>query len=104
MKKFLSFLMIMVMLFGFTVPSMASEGKEYKVTVSKSSGGYVEGAGSYEEGEKVTITAKAKSGYEFKNWTKVKGIGIEDEEAEILEFEMPANKVSMKANFKKIPT
>jgi hypothetical protein len=47
-----------------------------KVSISKSGIGTVTGTGTYNRGEEVTITAEAKSGYEFAGWTNVKGIEI----------------------------
>jgi len=103
MKKILSILFVVMMMFNLITPAMAAT-KTYKVSVSKSSGGSVTGAGSYEEGEEVVISAEAKNGYEFLGWTKIKGVEIENVATEEIMFIMPAEKVSMKANFKKIPT
>ena len=44
----------------------------YQVTVAAfpAEGGAVSGGGSYREGESVTVTAAAKAGYRFVNWTE----------------------------------
>ena len=104
MKRILSFMLAFMMVVNLITPSMASAGKTYKVSVSKSSGGTVDGIGSYKEGALVVITAEAKEGYEFTGWTQIKGVEIDYIDSEEISFEMPDNRVSMKANFKKIQT
>lgn len=53
--------------FTYTVAG-ATEPVKYTVTV-KAENGTVEGAGEYEEGAEVTLTATANEGYEFTCWT-----------------------------------
>ena len=61
-------------------------------------GGTIEGMGDYEKGEEVTLTATAKSGYRFVNWTENGTvIGTEEEYS----FEVEGNR-HLTANFKKI--
>ena len=61
-------------------------------------GGTIEGTGDYEKGEEVTLTATAKSGYRFVNWTENGTvIGTEEEYS----FEVEDNR-HLTANFKKI--
>lgn len=52
--------------------SVPQETTNYVIltTVAPAGAGTVTGAGNYEEGESVTITATANNGYEFVNWTK----------------------------------
>ena len=56
MKRVLSLLLVFLIILNMMAPSMEATNM-YKVSVSKSSGDTVLGAGSYEEGEKVTLTA-----------------------------------------------
>lgn len=51
-------------------------------------------------GETVTVTAPAKFGYSFKNWT-VSGVTIADKTALTLSFTMPANAVTLTPNYEK---
>ena len=105
MKKYLSLMVAFAMIINLMSPAIAAtSGKTYKVSVSKSSGGTVEGSGSYKEGEEVTLIAEAKNGYVFNGWSKLKGVEVEDLTEPEISFEMPYNKVSIKANFKKIQT
>lgn len=67
--------------------------------VSPAVGGTVTGAGNYNEGYKVQLTALANPGYEFVNWTEGETI-ISDEPSFI--FTMPDNDVTLVANFKEI--
>ena len=69
------------------------------VTANPTEGGTVTGAGAYEEGTEVTVTAVAAEGYEFINWT-VDGEEVSNE-AEYT-FEVVAN-TSLVANFELIP-
>jgi uncharacterized protein (TIGR02145 family) len=59
-------------------------------------GGTVTGAGQYEAGEQVNITAEASPGWEFVNWTDDYGIVSE---AANLTYTMPAADVTLMANF-----
>ena len=54
--------------YTFTLPVPAPIEYEVKVTVNDSTKGSVEGAGVYEEGTTVTLTATANEGYEFVHW------------------------------------
>jgi uncharacterized protein (TIGR02145 family) len=58
--------------------------------------GAVTGAGQYEAGEQVSITAEANSGWEFVNWTDDDGIVSE---AADFTYTMPADDVTLSANF-----
>jgi uncharacterized protein (TIGR02145 family) len=58
--------------------------------------GIVSGAGQYETGEEVNITATANPGWEFANWTDVGGIVSETPN---FTYTMPAEDVTLTANF-----
>ena len=59
MKRYLSFMVAFAMILNLMAPAVAAtSAKTYKVTVSKTSGGTVDGAGKYEEGDTVVLTAK----------------------------------------------
>ena len=66
-------------------------------TASPSAGGTVTGAGTYEHGATVTLTAKAKSGYAFVNWTEN---GKEVGKSATYSFKAAADR-TLTANFKK---
>ena len=105
MKKYLSLMFVFIMMLGLMTPVLAAtSAKNYRVSVSKTTGGTVDGAGSYKKGEMVTLTAKAKTGYEFTGWNKLNGVEVDDATEAEITFKMPGKKVSMKANFTKIPT
>jgi uncharacterized repeat protein (TIGR02543 family) len=75
---------------------------EYVVTVNDSFAGVLSGAGSYAEGDRVTIRAGNRFGYVFSNWT-VNTIGVtvtlDNSNAAITSFIMPANNVTVTANW-----
>ena len=52
----------------YTVNYLLPIPKEYTVTVTKTEGGSVAGAGKYVEGQEVTLVATADKGYEFVGW------------------------------------
>jgi len=56
----------------------------------------------YAEGAKVSIKAEAAEGYEFVNWTAPAG-GFDDASAAETVFTMPAQNVTVTANFEEIP-
>lgn len=61
------------------------------------------GAGSYEAGTKVTIDAGTKSGYDFAGWTSTAG-SFADASAAQTAFTMPAEDVTITANWKERPS
>ena len=73
---------------------------KYTVTVTNGSG-----TGQYAQGETVTITAgAASSGQQFKEWEVVSGtITLASSTSETTTFTMPAEAVSVKANYEAIP-
>lgn len=64
--------------------------------VSPEGAGTVSGAGQYQAGEQVNITAEANPGWEFENWTD--DDGIVSEAANFI-YTMPAEDVTLTANF-----
>ncbi len=52
------------------VANFKETGYDIKVTAKPAHGGTVHGAGTYEYGQKVTVVAKKKNGYNFINWTE----------------------------------
>lgn len=54
--------------------------QEFTVTLSASptAGGTVTGAGTYSDGDKVTVSASANGGYRFDHWTRDNGSNIDD--------------------------
>ena len=78
----------------------ALEERKPKFTVSVVHGS---GAGDYEEGTEVTVTAdQADEGKQFKDWT-VDGVEISDNTQNSLTFTMPANDVILTANYEMVP-
>jgi len=77
-----------------------TEAPIYEVTLEKLpvDGGNVGGAGEYEVGDTVTVTATPAEGYMFVNWTNSED-AVESEEMEY-NFTMPENDVTLTANFK----
>lgn len=73
---------------------------KYTVTVTNGSG-----TGQYAQGETVTITAgAAPSGQQFKEWEVVSGtITLASSTSETTTFTMPADAVSVKANYEAVP-
>ncbi len=62
--------------------------------------GVLEGAGDYQEGEAITVSAAVNEDYEFINWTNEEVIiAIEKEFA----YVMPAEEITLTANFTAIP-
>ena len=74
----------------------------YAVTVTNSpdAGGSVSGAGSFVQTQNVILTAASNDGYTFNGWTDVTGVTITGHESDNpLTFVMPANAVSLTANY-----
>jgi uncharacterized repeat protein (TIGR02543 family) len=59
--------------------------------------GTIEGAGSYEPGEEITITATPDEGYRFVNWTNQEGSEISNQASFV--FTMPKRNITLTANF-----
>jgi len=78
---------------------------EYAVTISSAGKGY-SGGGSYAAGVSVSISAgTAPEGQMFKNWTTASnGVSFADANKDMTAFTMPANAVTVTANFEMVPT
>ncbi len=74
------------------------EPEEYALTLqaNPSEGGTVSGAGEYEEGTSVSVTAEAAEGYTFSSWTSDSQEVSPDAD---YEFSMPAGDIELVANF-----
>ena len=74
--------------------------EKYTVTVQSADEtmGTVFGGGEFNKGEKATVTAEAKEGYKFVNWT-VNGVEVSTDAAYTFEVK---EKVDLTANFKKV--
>lgn len=79
----------------YTEPS-----KQVKVQVNATAGGTAKGGGSYVIGETVTVTASAKTGYNFKGWRENGSIVADDSS---YTFAVGSNR-SLTAVFEKKPT
>lgn len=73
------------------------EDIEYTVTVNGGTG-----AGTYKEGESVTITATVPTGKRFVEWTSESGITFADKTSVTTTFTMPAGDVTVTANYEDI--
>ena len=74
----------------------------YTVTVNGSYAGET-GSGSYLAGENVTVRAGERAGYRFAGWT-AEGVDLADASAENVTFTMPANDVTLTAEWDYIVT
>ena len=74
----------------------------YTVTVNGSYAGET-GSGSYLAGASVTVSAGERAGYSFAGWT-AEGVDLDDESAETVTFTMPANDVTLTAEWDYIVT
>jgi len=95
------------------VQETGKQARIYKVVVTRqpsikylltlqaapTAGGTVTGAGEYQAGTEVTITATANAGYRFVNWTKG-GVEVSTEASYI--YTMPAQAVTLVANFEAV--
>lgn len=72
----------------------------YAVTVNGSEAAST-GAGSYAEGDTVTIKAGTKDGYTFKNWTTADGVTFANADRATTTFVMPGKPVTVAAVFEK---
>jgi hypothetical protein len=79
-----------------TVPQ--PQAPTYTLTVSAGPGGTVSGtaSGQYAQGAAITVTASPNTGYSFRNWT-ASGATVGNTAA--ISFTMPANAVTLTANF-----
>jgi uncharacterized repeat protein (TIGR02543 family) len=82
-----------------TVTVLAQAKYAVTLAVDPAAGGSASGAGAYAEGESVTVEAQAAEGYVFVNWTDAEG---EVSTEASYTFTMPAEAVSLTANFEKV--
>lgn len=80
-----------------TVSGVPDAPEQYTVTVDAGDG--ASGGGTYEQGNEVTVSAGTKDGYIFQSWT-AEGITLEEDTQSTVSFIMPANDVTLTANFK----
>lgn len=82
-----------------TISSSAPAAQTYEVSATASNG-TVSGTGSFQEGATVTLEASPVGNYAFSGWSNVSGISILGHENDNpLTFTMPANAVSVTADF-----
>jgi uncharacterized repeat protein (TIGR02543 family) len=76
----------------------------YNFTRTAGAGGTVSGtaSGSYEAGTAISVTATANSGYRFTGWTRNGAAVTGGNTANPAAFAMPANSVTLTANFEKL--
>lgn len=71
-----------------------------EIKLSVSSGGTVDGTGTYEVGEAVTLTAKPNDGYSFKEWKVISGnVTLSDKKSNPVTFTAPVGGAGIKAIF-----
>ncbi|MBW6499667.1 MAG: T9SS type A sorting domain-containing protein, partial [Bacteroidales bacterium] len=75
---------------------LAPELYTLTLQVNPMGAGAVSGGGSFEEGQLVTVSASANAGYNFVNWTRG---GVEVSAVADFSYEMPAENVTLVANF-----
>lgn len=82
---------------GKTDPTPDPEPDKYEVTL-RNAGDGATGAGEYAANETVTITAGTRPGYVFRGWTS-DDVQISDARSETASFTMPAQDVTVQANW-----
>ena len=97
--------------FSFTMPAANvtltanfNQTASYVLTLiaNPADGGVVSGAGAFEAGDEVAVSATANSGYEFVNWTNESDEVISTTAS--FNYTMPAANVTLTANFEALPT
>jgi len=90
-----SIFLIVVALIGSTIGCAPAPTAQYDLTISTTEGGLVttpgEGTFTYDEGEKVNLTATPNEGYQFANWT--------GDVSEIADVEDSTTTVTMKDDY-----
>lgn len=95
-RRFISLLLAALALAALLPLSSAETAYTVSVAFDPAAGGTVTGAGSYEPGETVTLTATANAGYRFKAWQVTSGgvtVGADGT------FTMPQNDVAVTAQW-----
>lgn len=85
---------------AYTIPENGEDTYTLTLNAEPEAGGTVEGDGSYEEGEEVTVTATANEGYKFFNWTDENDDEISNNAS--FTYAMPAFDAQLTANFDKL--
>ncbi|MGE5578981.1 MAG: InlB B-repeat-containing protein [Bacillota bacterium] len=85
--------------FGAGIFTQTYDGR-YKVDVGTTIGGTVSGEGWYVPGAVVTVTATPKPGYRFVGWSSPAGVVLADPSSRTTTFTMPAQNVTVTAQFK----
>jgi len=81
------------------------ENDEFRLKIIAGDGGTVSGSGYYKYGEKVTIKAYPKDGYEFESWEIISGKPkIANDTEKKTTLKMPDDSVKVKANFTYVGT
>ncbi|WP_291652615.1 glycoside hydrolase family 2 TIM barrel-domain containing protein [Clostridium sp.] len=84
----------------YTVSYVLPAPKEYTVTVNKTEGGSIAGAGKYVEGEEATLVATANKGFKFLGWFDADGKEVSKDAT--YRF-IVSSDVVLNAKFEKIP-
>lgn len=84
--------------YAVQVSGVPDSAQQYTVTVQGGSG--ASGGGTYAENDPVTVTAGTKEGYIFQSWT-AQGLTLADATKPEISFAMPANDVTLTANFER---
>ncbi len=81
------------------------ESSDNLLTITAGTGGTITDgrSGNYTAGETITLSAKANTGYRFTNWTTSNGGTFGDSNSTSTTFTMPANNVTVTANFESVP-
>lgn len=81
---------------GIAVEVRFAQAYTLTLTSSPAAGGTLTGGGSYVEGQEISVTAVANSGYAFQNWTRS---GYQVTVSSNFTYTMPAANTTLQANF-----
>jgi len=81
---------------GIAVEVRFTQAYTLTLTSSPAAGGTLTGSGSYVEGQEISVTAVANSGYAFQNWTRS---GYQVTVSSNFTYTMPAANTTLQANF-----
>ena len=95
-KRFFLLMLALLLALALLPPARAEDAYTLTVEVFPAGAGAVTGAGSYEAGQVVALTATANQGYRFTGWQVITGgVTVADDGT----FNMPAATVSITAKF-----
>jgi hypothetical protein len=82
-----------------TLTAQFSAPEQYQLTVqaNPSEGGTVTGNGLYNQGDNITVTASANTGFSFVKWVNLQGELLSEQPT--YSFQMPANNLTISAEF-----